>query len=132
MLRYVFILILSLFGGLANAHQFLPTYPKFELSFVDGVVSTKMELFNKRKEVEYYELGVFDADWNPLPFASESVIFNVKYLETKTINVYIKKEDLKRVMYICTESRLRKSDSQYTLISSNSVPPLKSSASYLK
>lgn len=118
MFRYVFVTMLFLIGGYANAHQFLPTYPKFQYSFIDGVMATQMELFNKRKEVEYYELGVFDNEWHSVSFASESKLINIKYLETKRVNVYIKKEDLKRVTYICTESKLKKQDTQNTVISS--------------
>lgn len=117
MIRYVFIMFLML-GGHVNAHQFLPTYPKFEPSFISGVSYAKMELFNKRQEVEYYELSVFDIDWNPLTFASESKIIQIKYLETKKINVYIRNEDLKKVSFICTESKLRKENTRNTLISS--------------
>lgn len=104
--------------GLAHAHQFTPTYPQFEQSFVDGVVQTKMELFNKRKEVEYYEVGVFTENWQPVSFAVESKIIYIKYLETKKIHIYVKSTDLNRVVYICTESRLRREDTKDTVISS--------------
>lgn len=102
----------------AYSHQFTPTYIKFEPSFVEGVAQTKMELFNKRREVEYYEIGVFTEDWQPIVFASESKIAHVRYLETKKINVYVKFQDLKKVVYICTESRLRREDVKDTVISS--------------
>jgi hypothetical protein len=125
MFRYVFIMMLMLSGGFVYAHQFTPTYPKFEISFVEGVYQTKMELFNKRKEIEYYELGVFDADWNSLPFASENKIIRINYLETKKINVYVRKEDLKKVVYICTESKIRKQDLQATSISSKICSKIK-------
>jgi hypothetical protein len=105
-------------GGSANAHQFLPTYPTFQYSFIEGVMYTKMQLFNKRKEVEYYELSVFDADWNPVTFASENKLIHINYLQTKDVNVYVKKEDIKRVTYICTESKIKKEDVQNTVISS--------------
>ena len=106
-------------GGLAQAHQFTPTYPKFELSFIEGVMQTRLELFNKRQEVEYYELGVFDKDWAPVTFAtSDSKILRVSYLETKSIDVYVKNQDIKRVVYICTESRLLRGTSTNTLVSS--------------
>ena len=102
----------------AHSHQFTPTYVKFEPSFVEGVAQTKMELFNKRREVEYYEVGVFTQDWQPVGFASENKITHVRYLETKKINVYVKFQDLKQVVYICTESRLRREDVRDTVISS--------------
>ena len=77
-----------------------------------------MQLFNKRKEIEYYELSVYDANWKSLPFASESKIVKIQYLQTKDILVYIKKEDLKRVKYICSESKIQKENNQNTLVSS--------------
>jgi hypothetical protein len=124
MIRYVFVMMLFL-SGQAYAHQFLPTYPKFEQSFISEVSYVKMELFNRRKEVEYYELGVFDADWNALSFATENKLVQIKYLEIKNINVYVKNEDLKKVSFICTESKLRKGDSKQTLISSKICSKIK-------
>jgi hypothetical protein len=118
MLKLCVLLATVFFGGLAQAHQFTPTYPQFSAAFVDGVVYTKMEIFNKRREVEYYELGVFDVDWKPVQFAAEDQILRVRYLETKKITVYVKSEDLPRVVYICTESRLRREDVKDTVISS--------------
>jgi hypothetical protein len=109
----------------AQAHQFIPTYPKFEQAFVEGVVQTKMELFNKRPEVEYYELGVFSQDWRPVVFASESKLIHVKYLETKKVNVYVRVQDLPQVTYICTESRLRREDAKDTVISSKICSKIK-------
>ena len=124
MLHYVFVMVL-LMSGYVHAHQFVPTYPKFELSFIEGVVSTKMELFNRRQEIEYYELGVYDAEWNLIPFASENKLIRINYLETKKINVYIKKQDLKRAVYICTESRIKKQEIQATTISSKICSKIK-------
>jgi len=115
MFRYV-IMFLLVFNGCANAHQFLPTYPTFQYSFIEGVMYTKMQLFNKRKEVDYYELSVFDADWNPVTFASENKMIRINFLQTKEVNVYVKKEDVKRVSFICTESKLRKENVQNTVI----------------
>lgn len=125
MLRYVFILFLLLIGGYANAHQFLPTYPTFKYSFIDGVMYTKMQLFNKRKEVEYYELSVYDDNWNAVTFASESKLIRVGYLQTKDVNVYVKKEDLRKATYICTESKHRKENVQDTVITSKICSKIK-------
>lgn len=115
---YIFLAFLLCTTGVATAHQFTPTYPIFTVSFVEGVMHTKMEIFNKRREVEYYEVGVFDKDWNPVTFASQDRIIRVKYLETKKISIYVRSEDLPKVTYICTESRLRREDTKDTLISS--------------
>lgn len=117
MLRYVLLLLVWI-GGPVNAHQFTPTYPKFGPSFVSGVSQTRMVLFNKRQDVEYYEVGVFTNEWLPVSFASESRFVNAKYLETKTINIYVRDDDLPRVTYICTESRIRRNDAKGTVISS--------------
>lgn len=124
MFRYVFIMLLAI-SSHASAHQFLPTYPKFEPSFIAGVSHAKMELFNKRKEIQYYELSVFDENWNGLAFASESKIIQIGYLETKKINVYVRNEDLKKVEFICTESKLRKEETKQTLISSKICSKIK-------
>lgn len=124
MFRYVFILLMLL-STRVDAHQFLPTYPKFEQSFISEVSQAKMEIFNKRMDVEYYELGVFDSNWNALSFASESKLIHVKYLETKPINVYVRNLDLKRVSYICTESKLRKVETKQTVISSKICSKIK-------
>jgi hypothetical protein len=111
-------LSICLIGVPVMAHQFTPTYPKFATSFVDGVLSTRMELFNKRQDVEYYQLDVYDTNWKPLPFATENKLINIRYLETKPVNVYIKVQDIPRVVYICTESKMRKENARDTVISS--------------
>jgi hypothetical protein len=111
-------LSICLIGVPVMAHQFTPTYPKFGVSFVDGVLSTRMELFNKRQDVEYYQLDVYDTNWKPLPFATENKLINIRYLETKPVNVYIKVQDIPRVVYICTESKMRKENARDTVISS--------------
>lgn len=110
--------VLLLLALPAAAHQFTPTYPKFNNSFVEGVSVTRMELFNKRQDTDYYELDVYDANWKPVSFAADAKLINIRYLETKHLNVYVKTQDLGRVVYICTESRLRKSDAKDTVISS--------------
>jgi hypothetical protein len=116
---YTFLVFLVLvIGGPAVAHQFTPTYPRLDPAYVDGVLTTRMEIFNKRQEVEYYEIGVFTKDWEPVTFASEDRIIRVRYLETKKVNIYVKIEDAPKVTYICTESRLRKEDVKDTVISS--------------
>lgn len=119
MLKLLLVICLCLFSTTSRSHQLIPTYPVFTTSFVEGVVQTKMELFNSRREVEYYELNVFDAQWKPVQFASEEgKVLRIRYLETKRINVYVKVEDLKSVVYICTESRLRREDVTGTAVSS--------------
>lgn len=123
---YTFLVLALMLGGQASAHQFTPTYPKLEQAFVDGVLQTKMELFNKRQDAEYYEIGVFDGNWQPVTFASsDSKLLRVGYLETKSIDVYIKAQDAKRAVYICTESRLFRDSNKRSLISSKICSKIK-------
>lgn len=117
-LNAIILFLACTIGGAANAHQFTPTYPQFTASFMEGVLHTRMELFNKRRDVEYYELDVFDSTWRPITFVSDSKLIYIKYLETKKVNIYIKAQDVKRVTYICTESRIRREEATATVISS--------------
>ena len=87
------------------AHEFTPTYPKFEPSYVEGIMQTSMRLFNKRNDVEYYELDVYDNKWQPIKFGANEKVIRVAYLQTKHIDVYVRKEDLNKVVYICTTSK---------------------------
>ena len=75
-----------------------------------------MQLFNKRKEVEYYELSVYDDNWNKISFASEAKLIRISYLQTKDVNVYVKKQDLFKVTYICTESKHQRENVQVAVI----------------
>jgi hypothetical protein len=119
------VLALMCLVGTVQAHQFTPTYPKFEQAFVEGVVQAKMELFNKRPEVEYYELGVFTENWQPVAFASENKLVHVKYLETKKLSVYLRNQDLSKAVYVCTESRHRRENATNTVISSKICSKIK-------
>jgi hypothetical protein len=123
-MRYLILLIVAI-GSLAEAHQWLPTYPKLEPSYVDGVLVTRMELFNSRNDVSFYEVGVFDNDWQPVPFATESGIVNVEYLQRKIIDIYIRERDKQRAVYICTKSKLRDDRNQVTVVSSRICSKIK-------
>jgi hypothetical protein len=102
----------------AAAHEMTPTYPKLEPSHLDGVVKTTMKMFNKREDVEYYEIGVFDSDFNPVPFVTSYNIIKIKYLGHVTFDVYIRKGDMDKAHYICSRSKLRKDESIRTAVSS--------------
>ena len=108
-----------------NAHEMTPTYPKLIPSYVDGVSVAKMKLFNRRDDVEYYEIGVFTEDWKSLPFASSSRILKVAFSRRKLFEVYIRSVDIPKAMYICTESKVYKSTKQITLISSRICSKIK-------
>lgn len=85
---------------------------------MSGLYKTSMEMFNKRKEVEYYEIGVFDKDRRPVDFVSSYKILHLQYLEHVKFDIYIRKEDVKKVMYICSRSKLKAYDSKETVVAS--------------
>ena len=116
------IILLLLISGSAHAHQFTPTYPEIKGSYVANVYKVDMKLFNKRKEISYYEIQAFDKDWEPLPIGFSSII-QVDYLETKEVPVYLAKNAAKRVLYICSKSKILKG--QTTILSSKICSKIK-------
>ena len=105
-------------SGYASAHEFTPTYPKLTQSFVEGLYSTKMVLLNKRKDVEYYEFGVFNAEWEKVPFAMQQKVMRFKHLEKKKVDIYIREKDKEEVVYICSKSKLVVTGTAKTSVSS--------------
>ena len=91
----------------ADAHEMTPTYPKWERTYIGGVVKTKMEMFNKRKDVDYYEIGVFDKNMKPVSFVSKYDIVKLTYLQHLKFDVYINDNDKSRARYICSKSKLK-------------------------
>ena len=114
---YVIAAALFLTSG-AAAHELTPTYPEFTPTFLDNVSVTKMKLWNRREDVSYYELSVYDEDWNPIPFAAVDRLIKIDYLETKSFEIYIRNSDLKKLEFICTTSKLLKNDVESTGITS--------------
>jgi len=110
--------ILASVAPFAQAHEMLPTYPRLKPSYVDDIMQTKMRMFNKRQDVEWYEIGVFDAEWNPVPFVTGYRILKLEYLSHVTFDVYIRESDARRAHYICSQSKLRRDDLEGTLIAS--------------
>lgn len=123
-MKYILLLFLS-YCNLAFAHQFTPTYPRLDPSYLDGVLVTRMELFNSRNDVEYYELSVYDAEWNSVPFATEDKIVNIEYLRRKTIEIYIRENDKNRAVYICSKSKIIPSNGQIAVVSSRICSKIK-------
>lgn len=104
--------------GVAHAHEQVPTYPKWERGLYPGVLTTTIEIFNKRNDVEYYEIGVFDKDWNPIYFVADYKIIRLRYLSSASIDVYISKENRDRAEYVCSRSKVKKESENRTAISS--------------
>ena len=103
------ILWLLLCGSVA-AHDMTPTYPKWKMSFIPSAKMTTMQVFNKRSDVEWYQIGVFDKDWQPIPFVTRYKIINIKYLHRVRFDVYVNDKNAKVVEYICSTSKLRGND----------------------
>lgn len=118
-------LILALGGQQVWAHEFTPAYPTLEQSYMDNILVTKMLLFNRREDVNYYELSVFDGEWNPIPFAATDKIVEVKYLERKNIDIFIREKDRSKAVYICSKSKLQTEDDKITVISSRICSKIK-------
>lgn len=111
-------IMLVMSSSVAQAHEMTPTYPKLRPSHLDNVYVTTMEMFNKRDDVEFYEIGVFDKDFNPIPFVTSYKVLNIKYLGHVSFDVYIRKDDVSEAEYICSKSKLRKEDTKRTAVNS--------------
>jgi len=123
-MRYM-MLALMLVVSSSYAHEMTPTYPKLTPSHVDGVSVTTMQMFNKRKDVEYYEIAVFDSEWNPIPFVTSYNVIKINYLGHVTFDIYIRNKDRDKATYICSRSKLKSDDSAATLVSSKICSKLK-------
>lgn len=107
------------------AHQWTPTYPKMVPSFVEGIYSTKLRLFNGRKDVSYYEFEVLDKDMNNIRFATPQRIIPVKYLQSIEVEVYIREAEIKEAVYICSRSKLLVGNASATVVSSRICSKIK-------
>jgi len=76
-MRLYLIFVLCLFGFKSNAHEMTPAYPVLNSSYINGVVVAKMKLFNRRQDVDYYQIDVFTEDWNPVSFATTDKLLKV-------------------------------------------------------
>lgn len=117
-MRFYAIAAAMLFGNVAAAHEMTPAYPEFKPSYVSGILQTRMKLWNRRVDASYYEIGVYDEEWNSISFAAVNVIIQVNYLETKSFDIYIRQNDFDKVEFICTTSKLLKQDVDSTGVTS--------------
>jgi hypothetical protein len=103
-------------GGYVHAHQFTPTYPTLSPSYVEGIWSTNMKLFNARKEITHYKISVLDKDGHPINFVTDGdFVRKILFSETHNINIYIRENDKDRVTYICSESKILKDQNDINL-----------------
>jgi len=124
-MRALVILILVLNGGYASAHQWTPTYPKLKPSHITGVYTTKMELFNSRREINYYSVGVFTKEWKKVPFAASPKLIRVQYLDKKIVEVYLHKKDKDQAYYICSKSKILSTVKDPSIIASRICSKIK-------
>ena len=111
-------LLLIVLASTSFAHEMVPTYPRWKPSQFGDVLKSTVEIFNKRADVEYYEIAIFDRDWKPVPFVTSYKVIQLQYLGTASIDVYIKKADRSRAEYVCSRSKLRKGNETRTAVSS--------------
>lgn len=100
------------------AHEWLPTYPKLVPSFVENVSKVEMLLINRREDVQYYEFGVFDKDFYPLPFVTNERVIFLPYKERADVEIFVRDIDRDRVTYICSTSKITERESTTPVISS--------------
>ena len=102
----------------ASAHEMTPAYPEVKASHVKNVVKVEMSLFNSREEIKYYQIDLFDLNWMHIPFSTTYRIIKVEYKEHKSFDVYIREVDMDEAVYLCTTSKVKRTNTSRTLISS--------------
>jgi len=105
-MRTLVILIVVLTCGYVSAHQWTPTYPKLKPSHIPGVYTTKMELFNGRKKINYYSVNVYDKDWKKVKYVASPSLLRVSHLDRRTVEVYIPEKEVNKAYYICSKSKI--------------------------
>lgn len=124
-MKFVIAVFAVLLCGQATAHQWTPTYPKLNPSYVEGIYSTRLKLFNGRRDVEYYEIQVLDDEMNGVMFATNERIIRVEYLQTTEVDVYIREQDVGTAVYVCSKSKLLAGNDTATVVSSRICSKLK-------
>lgn len=124
-MRFLVVLIGGLVHGLCASHELTPTYPELQTSYISGVLKAEMHLFNSRKDINYYQVSVYDENWKPVKFATESKIIQMDYLDHKDIEVYVRTKDKEKAHYICTKSKILRGQSTPTLLASRICSKIK-------
>jgi len=120
------LLLLLLASGSAMAHELTPTYPTLTPSYIPGVWSTHVVLWNARQEIDYYKVDVLDSDMYPISFiATGGDLKKVDYLGRAHIEVFVREEDKDKATYICTESKIKKGSIQRSLVASRVCSKIK-------
>lgn len=118
-MRFVITTLLwALTSGLAFAHELTPTYPKLRQSIYDNVLVTNITMFNRREDINYYSIEIWDENWESVPFATSSKVIQLNYLERKNVELFFRISDRSRVKYICTRSKILETN-ETSVIASN-------------
>jgi hypothetical protein len=105
-------------GTYAQSHEQTPAYPRILPSHVEGVVKVQLRLLNRRKEINYYEIGLFDKNFEEMDFTTKRKIIKIDYQEKVDFDIYLRKSDLNKAVYICTASKILKSNKSRAVVSS--------------
>ena len=119
-MKYLALLLLFSCGS-ATAHQWTPTYPELRTSYISGIHTTDMKLYNSRGDVDYYQVQVFDGYFNPIKFAisgGQTDVINVPHRKTRSVSIYVPSTESSRVVYICSRSMILKKEESASLLSS--------------
>lgn len=119
------LILLILISANSLAHEQTPTYASWNHSHIAGVVKTEIEIFNKRSDVAYFEIGVFDQDWNMQNFVTSWNILEVKQYERKAAVIYMTEAKSLEAEYICSISKIRSSNQTQTALASQICTRLK-------
>jgi len=116
-LFYFFMILVFVGAGYAirdaHSHEMVPARFELKQSPAVNIHMTTFKMFNARDDVDYYQVSVYDQDWNRVPFASFDRVFKLEHLQRKEVKVYIQEEDIPSVTYVCTESKLYKGKGAY-------------------
>jgi len=108
------------------AHEWTPTYPKMKYSFIDGIMVTTMDLFNKREDISWYEIGVYDKDFNLIKHSVQGgKVQYVPPLQRKSVDVYIRSKDMDKATYICSKSKIISESEKATVVASRICSKIK-------
>ena len=115
---YRSVILWVLLSSSVVAHDMTPTYPEWKMSFIPSAKITTMQIFNKRADVKWYQIGVFDKEWNSIPFVTRYKILNIKHLQRVKFDVYVNKTNAELAEYICSTSKLRGDDNFKPIVES--------------
>jgi len=110
-------LCLLLLNFAVHSHEQTPTYPTWKSSGIDGIKKTNIRIWNKRPDIEFYEIGVFEEDREtPIPFVTSYKIIPVGYLKEVKFDIYIREKNIAEARYVCSLSKLRSNDRSQALL----------------